>query len=66
MTNKDFEANELNHVHMQFYRQAVLNAHAQYVQNNMNTSEKIAQWAIDDAQALMRVMGYTNTMETNQ
>lgn len=62
MTNKQFEDNELNHMHMQFYKQAVLNCHAQYVQSNTNTAIKIAQWAIEDAQALVRAMGYTNDL----
>lgn len=63
MTNKEFEANELNHVYMQFYRQAVNNLFVQYRAESRQDGLKIAQWAIEDAQDLMRVMGYTNTCE---
>ena len=60
MTNKEFEANELNHTHIKFYRETVQKCFIQRISESNEPVSTIAKWAIEDAQALMNVMGYTN------
>lgn len=62
MTNKEFEANELNHMHIQFYKQTVQKCYIQRIAESRESCDIVAQWAVEDAQALMRVMGYTNDL----
>lgn len=65
MHNKHFIAFDLDHTHLEYYKQAVLNCHAQYVQKSTATAKQIAEWSIEDAQALMRAMGYANEEEND-
>ena len=60
MTNIDFEANELNHTHIKFYRETVQKCYIQRMSESTEPLTTIAQWAVEDAQALMNVMGYSN------
>lgn len=62
MTNKEFEANELNHRHINFYKETVQKCYIQRLSESNEPLATIAQWAVEDAQALMNVMGYTNAI----
>lgn len=61
MTNKEFEANELNHKYMQFYRESVISLHAAFIARGHSTSDA-RQYAIQQSQSLMEDMGYTNSV----
>ena len=62
MTNKEFEGTVLNHTHIKFYRETVQKCYIQRIAESSEPLATIAQWAVEDAQALMNVMGYTNTL----
>lgn len=59
MTNKEFINNKLNGTHLQFYLKTVREL---FIVRNQSTrdAELAAKFAIEDAQILMKVMGYTN------
>ena len=62
MTNKEFESNELNHTYINFYRETVQKCYIQRIAESNEPLSTVAQWAVEDAQALMNVMGYTNSI----
>lgn len=61
MTNKQFINENLNGTHLQFYLKTVREGFIAYSQS-INNREKAANYAIEDAQVLMKVMGYTNDL----
>lgn len=61
MTNKEFEDVELNHTHKQFYLQSVISLHSAFLERGV-TASSARQYAIEEAQQLMRDMGYTNSI----
>lgn len=61
MTNKEFEANELNHTHINFYRESVISLHAAFIARGHSTTDA-RQYAIQQSQFLMEDMGYTNSI----
>ena len=62
MTNKEFEDTVLNHRYIKFYRETVQKCYIQRISESTEPLSTIAKWAIEDSQALMIVMGYTNTL----
>lgn len=62
MNNSEFVANELNHTHINFYKETVQKCYIQRISESTEPLTTIAQWAVEDAQALMNVMGYTNSV----
>lgn len=62
MTNSEFVANELNHTHINFYKETVQKCYVQRISESNEPVSTIAKWAVEDAQALMYVMGYTNSI----
>lgn len=62
MTNSEFVANELNHTHINFYKETVQKCYIQRIAESTEPLSTVAQWAVEDAQALMNVMGYTNSI----
>ena len=62
MTNKDFEENELNHTYLSYYKDTVQRCYIQRIAESNESLATVAQWAIEDAQTLMNVMGYTNSI----
>lgn len=62
MTNKSFEAVELNHRYIKFYQQAVLDSHSAFLARG-HSSTDARQSAITQAQQLVRLMGYINPTE---
>lgn len=61
MTNKEFEANELNHSYINFYRESVISLHATFIAKGYSTSDARYS-AIEQSQYLMEEMGYTNSI----
>lgn len=61
MTNKEFEATELNHMHIQFYKQSIISTHAAFLSRGDSASDA-RKYAITQSQQLMRDMGYTNNL----
>ena len=60
MTNKEFIDFSLNHIHKQYYLKTVQLCYLQRIAESNEPKDKLAQWAVEDAQALMIIMGYTN------
>lgn len=61
MTNKEFEANELNHMYINFYRESVISLHAAFIARGHSTTDARYS-AIEQSQFLMEEMGYTNSI----
>lgn len=59
MTNKEFINTKLNGTHLQFYLKTIRESFIMRNQSTINV-ELAAKLAIEDAQILMKVMGYTN------
>ena len=61
MTNKEFEADKLNHKYIQFYRDSVISLHAAFISRGHSTTDARYS-AIEQSQFLMEEMGYTNSI----
>lgn len=60
MTNQQFINEELNHTHMAFYKELLLKCMDRYIDSSVDAITR-TEWAVRDAQAAMKVLGYTNT-----